>query len=670
MRFTRSLIFLSVLLLAIVPALEAQDQSAPPLQWGAFQVNGSAGVGYRFTDIKGYQPMYLELFDLRKGPRVNEFSLFGRSDGTSPFADDFSLTSSGLGGDPYPAVQLNLSKNKVYDLRVNWRQSYFYWNQNDGIILPTRGTTGLTDNHDWATVRKIGSIDLTVHATNNLRFNFQYYRTSFTGNTQTTFSPDFLGSPNSWGTFARAAAFPLLAPTADYTNRVTGGLDYTYRDWNFHYNVGYQTFTDNITLNNITSPELPVDITTKGNTNYILTQASWSDYRRLSTPVSEFSYNGKPESWLDMRGSYIFYRYSGPATFDQSFNGTTGATQTPYAVSETGRDTVSEPTNIVEQGFTAHVKPWWDINLDYRYSRFTTSTTGILTSLFNATTSSSAEVNNDWRDGLHQLDFDMMFTPKNNLVIRPGISWFKSDIEVLEDGVADDARTLRSRTWWPSLSVYYRPFNRFSLRGDIHGYSNNASYTALTPHTDLTSRLVATYRITDKLSLQDELYLVSQKLLAVDFHGKVQSNGIMLNYAANSKYSLFGGFTYDNEFASGIIAWQRGVPAPQTIDTADRLRDQNLNRIWQGGFEAQPVNRFGIRFTGNYERTTGLGEETGINPVYGPLTFPYATGTLYYDMPKAGRFSIDLERTYYIQQIITGNNFSANMLTIRWDRQF
>jgi hypothetical protein len=668
-RFTRCLLFLAVISLAMVPALKGQDQSpsTTPLLWGDFQVQGSAGFGYRFTDVKGYQPMFLELYDLRQGPRVNDFSIFGHAKDGNPFADSFSLTMSGLGGDPYPGAQLTLSKHNLYDLRVNWRQSYFYWNQNDGIILPTRGTTGLTENHDWATVRKVGSVDLTVHATNNLRFNFDYYRTSFTGNTVTTFSADFVGSPGSWGSFARAAAYPLFAPTADYTNRFTGGLDYTYHDWNFHYNAGYQTFTDNLSFDNTSSSELPIDTTTKGNTSDVLTKASWTDYRRLTTPVSEFSYTGKPKSWLDMRGTYLFYRYQGPATFDQSFYGTNPAA---YAVSQTGRATVSEPNNIVSQGFTAYVKPWWDINLDYRYSRFTTHTEGTYTALLNGTTPSSLEANNDWRDGLHQLDFDMMFTPRTNLVIRPGISFFKSDVEVLEDGEADSARSLRTKTWYPSLSVFYRPFSRLSLRGNIHGYSSNASYTAITPHTDLTSRLVATVRVTDKLSLQNELYLVSQKLLAVNFHGKVQSNATVLTYTVNPKYSMFGGFTYDNEFASGVIAWQRGVPAPQTIATGDTLRDQNLNRIWQAGFEAQPVRNFGVRFTGNYERTTGLGQESGINPVYGPLTFPYATGTVYYDFPKAGRFSIDLQRTYYIQQIITGNNFSANMLSIRWARNF
>ena len=68
-----------------------------------------------------------------------------------------------------------VSKHKIYDLRVDWRQSYYYWNQNDNVVLPIAAaaaglSTGLTNNHDWATVRKFGSVDFTLHATDHLRF--------------------------------------------------------------------------------------------------------------------------------------------------------------------------------------------------------------------------------------------------------------------------------------------------------------------------------------------------------------------------------------------------------------------------------------------------------------------------------------------------------------------
>jgi hypothetical protein len=663
LKITRSLFFLVLAFLVGLPVLKAQAQSEPQLQWGGFGVQGSASMGYRFTDVKGYEPMYEELLNLKSGPRLMDFSLFGHNNDPHAFANDFSLNMSGMGGDPYPGAQLTLSKSKLYDLRVNWRQSYFYWNQNDGVILPTINVPGLTDNHDWSTVRKVGSIDFTVHATNNLRFHFQYYRTSFTGPTFTTFSPDFLGSPGSWGGFARANAYSLYAPTFDNANRITGGIDYTWHDWNFHYNVGYQTFDDNITLNAASPGELSIAETAGAP----LTAASWSDYRRLTTPVSEFSYNGSPNPRVEMRGSYLFYRYSGPATFDQSFSGVNPPDA--YAVSETGRATVSEPNNIVQQGFTFHIKPWWDIDLDYRYSRFTTSTEGNFSSLFNGTTPASDEYASNWKFGLHEADFKMIFTPLNNLVISPGVQLYQSDVEVREDGVVDDTRTLTNHAVSPMLSAFYRPSKWFDLRGEFRTYNNGASYTALTPHTNTTGRLVGNVHLTDKLTLSDELYMVNQKLLATDYHGKVQSNSTMLNYTINPKYTLFGGFTYDNELATGLIAYQRGVTV---AGTSFPLRDQALNRVWQAGLAAQPVKYFGIRFTGNFVRTTGLGDEGGTSPVYGPLTWPLGTGTLYFNIPRAGRLSVDLQRTYYAQELfpINANNFSANILMIRWTRDF
>src|SRR6202161_4721050 len=116
------------------------------------------------------------MVDLRSAPRLINLNLYGESkEGKNPFADNFSLQTTSLGGDPFPTAQFAISKSKVYDFRVDWRQSYYSWNQNDHVVLPIAGAApglskGLTGNHDWATVRKFGSLDFTLHATNNLRF--------------------------------------------------------------------------------------------------------------------------------------------------------------------------------------------------------------------------------------------------------------------------------------------------------------------------------------------------------------------------------------------------------------------------------------------------------------------------------------------------------------------
>jgi hypothetical protein len=681
-RFIRVVAFALLVLPAQRAILRAQNSDgdgyeAPPISVAGFNMQGSATFGYRFADIKGYQPMYMELLDLRPGPRLMDFNMFGEaSEKANPFADGFSLSLSGLGGDPFPSAQLSVTKKKLYDFRANWRQSYYNWNQNDNVVLPIAavGTglgTGLTDNHNWATVRKFGSADFTLHATNRLRFNFNYYRTSDDGPTLTTRSIDFLNSPAYWGSFARANPYSLYAPLTNETNRFTGGVDYTYNSWSFHYAIGYQTFTENISLNNVSSPELSINPVTSS-TLVPLTTVSWSQYRRLTTPISEFSFVGKPLAKLQWRGGYIFYRYRGPASFDQSVNGiaadSTGTTN-PYTVSQSGRATVTEPDNIFNLGLTYQITDWWSLNADYRYSRMSSQGIGNFGSLFTQDTTvatpSSGLDNIVWRDALSDLDINFDFAPVRALVIRPGIHFVKRDVVSIANGVVDPALTLQTKTAMPEISFGYQPSKKFSIRGDVHSFDNGASYTAITPHTGVGGHLVVRVQLTPKLSFEDELNLRNTKFIDTNYESNLHSNAATLSYALNNRFSIFGGFSYMSFFAQGNIVYARGTPPLN-----DFLRDQELNRVWQGGVEAKPTKRLGLRLSGNFDRSTGVGAISGEPPAYGPLTWPLITGTVYYSLPKAGRLSIDLQRTYYSEQIVTGNNFQANLLTIRWTRDF
>jgi hypothetical protein len=110
-------------------------------------------------------------------------------------------------------------------------------------------------------------------------------------------------------------------------------------------------------------------------------------------------------------------------------------------------------------------------------------------------------------------------------------------------------------------------------------------------------------------------------------------------------------------------------------------QDAFINRRWRGGLIIKPTKRFSINLSGNYLRTTGASQLYSTVPApgldnlpivwpvnFGPLTFPLVTGTLYYDFPKFGRLSVDLQRSYYAEEIVSGNNFQANFLAIRWTK--
>ncbi len=471
----RFALFLAALWL-IAPLAKAQgdsdDTGVVPITLGDFTLSGSSTVGFRFTDVKGYEPQYREMFDLNNGFRLLDLNVEGEAqDGKNAFADGFSLQVGSLGGDPFPTAQFAISKNKVYDFRVDWRQDYYFWNQNDNVILPIAKvaglSTGLTSNHDWATVRKFGSVDFTLHATNNLRFRFNYYRPSDEGMTYTTRSPDFFDSLSYWGTYARGNAYYLFAPLNDYTDRFTGGVDYSYKDWSFHYNIGYQTFTENINLSNVSSPELSIDPAASSLTEPIA-NLSGAQFRKLTTPISEFTFVGKPLKKLEWCGGYTYYRYQGPATFVQEYNGIApNATNVlaPYSVSESARATVIEPNNILTQGLTYHALHWLSFTADYKYSRFTSNSTGIYQSLLNGTTSGAGTTNTQWRNGLSDFTFSIDFMPTRAWIIRPGIQLLKSDVEAFTNGVVDPEITLRTNTAsiWTTRAIFPQRIFRTTL---------------------------------------------------------------------------------------------------------------------------------------------------------------------------------------------------------------
>jgi len=420
----------------------------------------------------------------------------------------------------------------------------------------------------------------------------------------------------------------------------------------------------------VESPQRSINIDSPPTANEKVTSASWSEFRRLKTPVSEFSYTGKANRRLDLRGGYIFYRYRGPFAMNAAFDGRsrTSCTATvcvPYAVSYDSRAHVTEPNHVLDDGFSLKIKDWWNLHADYRYSRFTVDSLAHFHSLRDATTAAEGEEELEWRLGAHLLDVNMEFLPARSLVVRPGIRYLKRDIEVLEDGEVDDMRTRRIKTVWPTLSVFYQPSRIFSVRSDFQSVTSGASYTRINPHTDVGSRFVFRFKPTAKLTVEDNLILRNRKFQDTDFQNHLRLNAFNVSYALDERFALYGGLSYDSFFATASVTFIRGTEPRNVI-----WRDQTVNRVWQAGVALQPYRRLGFNLSGNFVRTTGAGEISGEPPYFGPLTWPLVTGTVYYDFPKAGRLSIDLQRTYYLEEIVRGNDFRANLLTVRWTRDF
>ena len=245
-----------VVVMALTGVARAQD--AP----GTFDVHGTVEAGYRFTDVTGSSDTYRQLIDLSDGLRLTGFDLDGRSKETGRgFADVFSVSVSGVGGDPFPAVQVVARKSGLYDLRINWRKSRFF---DVSPVTPASiaglDTRAVTDHHGWNTSRQIGNASWTLHATNHLHLLFDYDRMGREGALDSTRSLDFLNSPSTWGAFARANPYPVVVPVSDTANRVTAGVSYSRGPWRVNYKAGYQTYDENETINAAAPSEPSINV--------------------------------------------------------------------------------------------------------------------------------------------------------------------------------------------------------------------------------------------------------------------------------------------------------------------------------------------------------------------------------------------------------------------------
>lgn len=665
---------LALFLMSWAVPVQGQDQP-PPLSLGGFDTQGTMSWGYRYTDITGREQKFLELFNLKEGPRLMDFSLLGRAqEGANPFADSYSLTMSGLGGDPFPGGQLTFRKNHVYDFRVNYRQSYYYWDRNDNVMFPYPPSAGpmqnLTSFHDWATVRRFASMNLTVHASNNLRFLFEFNRATRDGVNFTTRELQYFGEPSYWGSYMRSNVYTVIAPLNNVANRMTGGLSYTMKDWNFHYKLGYQTAEEYLNWQNRESPQQSLAVDQSRTESELLTSASWSEFRRFKTPVSEFSYRGHPTERLKLRGSYIFFRYRGPAAMDSAFVGNVRTSSNPetfepYSVSYDSRAHLTEPNHVIDQGLSVKIRDWWNVHFDYRHTRFDINSMAEFRSDDIPSGVQAGEEEIKWKYRTHQADVTMEFIPNRSVIIRPGIRFWDRDVKSFEDDVLDEGHTRRMKSVWPTLSVYYRPSSKFSVRSDLQSKTTSRPYTRISAHTDVGGRFVFRYRPTEKITVEDNLIIRRRLYDETEFRNNIRSNAFNIAYALNDRFSVFGGFSYESLLAEASVTFIRGTEPRDVF-----WRDQTVNRVWQAGLSAKPARNFGFSFSGNFIRSTGAGEISGEPPYFGPLTWPYATGSVYYDFPILGRLAVDLQRTYYLEEIIRGNDFSGTLLTVRWVKDF
>ncbi len=667
----------AVIAILLSAAPSSGQGAAPDAAEPTSSVQGSFDVGYRWRSIEGSEDSFRQLFDLTEGPRVLGFDLHGAmAKGANGLTDAFAVTASGLGGDPFPTLQINMSKARRYNLSVNWRRSRLF---NFAPATPASiggfDTRVVTDRHSWTTARQIGNAALTFDVTNRFHVLFNYERMSNSGSIETTRSLDYVGASSVWAGFARANAYALVGPTDSSSDRATAGFSYVRDRWTLNYKAGVQRLSDHQTFEPLAPNQRSINIVDAATAGEPLAALTWSQKRTLRASASELLFVIRPTQKLEWRSQYMFYRYRGPFNLDAAYRGTaranSGATAyAPYDIAQTTSGTSATPSHVVEQGLTWRPIERWSFDATYRYAKSSNTADATLDSVARLGTAApiatTEAVLTTWRNTLQSLKLSATWTPVSALTLRPGVRLVHRDVKMTENEVIEPGATKTEQSVWPEIVVGYRPNSRFSARGSYQTSHSDTSYTRMSPVERATGRIVLHFELRPELSVEVSANRVDAELTDASFVSHTRSGAVTLTYAVSHRFSVTGGFDYQSFLGTGDGTFLRGAQPIANL----ALHDREIDRVWQGGVIVKPTDALGIVASGNFARTTGLDQIFGEPALYGAVSFPYATGTVYYDVSRVGRIALDLQRTTLTQDILSANNFRANMLTLRYSRAF
>ncbi len=167
---------------------------------GNYNIKQTFEFGYRWEDITGNRATYNTFVNLNPGPRLFEHSLELRSlNHQGLLFDNFSLYSTGYGGDPNNLSRLRIYKNKWYNFNGTFRRDRNFWdyrllanplNPNSFVATVPAGTPVFNipfSPHRMEITRRMSDYSLVIAPQSAIRVRLGYSRNVSQGPSLTTF---------------------------------------------------------------------------------------------------------------------------------------------------------------------------------------------------------------------------------------------------------------------------------------------------------------------------------------------------------------------------------------------------------------------------------------------------------------------------------------------------
>ena len=139
-----------------------------------YNVVNNFETGYRYSTVGGNREQYRSNVNFGDGLRLLGSSLLVNSkDGHGRFFDQITLSTQGLGNDPYESVSMRIEKNRLYRYDMSWRQNDYL---NPGLVTAGGGGQHLLDTRN-----RIQDHDLTLFPQSNIKFFAGFSNSSQSG---------------------------------------------------------------------------------------------------------------------------------------------------------------------------------------------------------------------------------------------------------------------------------------------------------------------------------------------------------------------------------------------------------------------------------------------------------------------------------------------------------
>jgi len=213
---------------------------------GNYNVVQSWEFGYRFATVGGDDGQYRSTVNYGNGVRLlSSYLTVNSRDGHGLWFDEITLTTQGLGNDPYQSVNLGIQKNRWFRYDFLWRSNAYF---NPGLVVAD-------GEHLEDTTYQWQDHDLTLFPQSWFRVHAGYSRTTQEGPALTTaleFDPS-------------GDVFPLFRDTREQYNGYRVGADVVLKSFRLSVLHRWEYFkddtTDNLTVTEQGSPANPLALT-------------------------------------------------------------------------------------------------------------------------------------------------------------------------------------------------------------------------------------------------------------------------------------------------------------------------------------------------------------------------------------------------------------------------